>query len=121
MGHHWVCNKRRHERSTADAVEQCFITLAKRRSPGWILEGDIQGCFDNISHSWILEHIPMEKQILRQWLRAGYIDEGTLFASTAGTPQGGIISPVIANMTLDGLEAAVYASVGTTKHARSKA
>ncbi len=111
----------RPERSTADAIEQCFITLAKRRSPEWILEGDIRGCFDNLSHCWLLEHIPMDKQILRRWLQAGYIDDGTLFDSTAGTPQGGIISPVISNMALDGLEAAVYASVGTTKHARSKA
>lgn len=110
----------RPERSTADAIEQCFITLAKRASPEWILEGDIRGCFDNISHPWLLEHIPMDKQILRRWLEAGYLDEGTLFESAAGTPQGGIISPVIANMTLDGLEAAVYASVGSTKHARTK-
>jgi RNA-directed DNA polymerase len=111
----------RPERSTADAIEQCFITLAKRASPEWILEGDIRGCFDNISHPWLLEHIPMDKQVLQRWLQAGYIDEGTLFETTAGTPQGGIISPVIANMTLDGLEAAVYASVGSTAHARSKA
>ncbi len=110
----------RPERSTADAIEQCFITLAKRSSPEWILEGDIRGCFDNISHPWLLEHIPMDKLILRRWLQAGYIDEGTLFESLAGTPQGGIISPVIANMTLDGLEAAVYASVGPTRHARTK-
>ncbi|WP_395400877.1 group II intron reverse transcriptase/maturase [Pseudoduganella sp. UC29_106] len=111
----------RPERSTADAIEQCFITLAKRASPMWILEGDIRGCFDNFSHSWFLEHIPMAKDVLSRWLQAGYIDEGTLFATLAGTPQGGIISPVIANMALDGLEAAVYASVGPAKLARSKA
>ncbi len=110
----------RPERSTADAIEQCFIVLAKGVSPEWVLEGDIRGCFDNFSHAWILEHIPMDKAILRRWLQAGYIDEGTLFESRAGTPQGGIISPVIANMALDGLEAAVYASVGMTKHARTK-
>jgi RNA-directed DNA polymerase len=110
----------RPERSTADAIEQCFITLAKRASPQWILEGDIRGCFDNISHAWLVHHIPMDKAILRKWLEAGYVKEGTLFESTAGTPQGGIISPVIANMTLDGLEAAVYASVGSTKFARTK-
>jgi RNA-directed DNA polymerase len=109
----------RPERSTADAIEQCFITLGKRRSPEWILEGDIRGCFDNISHPWLLEHIPMDKRILRRWLQAGYIDEGTLFDSLAGTPQGGIISPALSNMTLDGLEAAVYASVGSTALARS--
>lgn len=111
----------RPERSTADAIAQCFIVLAKRVSPEWILEGDIRGCFDNFSHSWFLENIPMDKEILRKWLEAGYIDEGTLFESRAGTPQGGIISPVIANMALDGLEAAVYASVGTSRLARQKA
>src|ERR1700693_1124397 len=100
----------RPERSTADAIEQCFITLARRASPEWILEGDIRGCFGNFSRSWFLEHIPMDKVILRKWLQAGYIDEGTRFETRAGTPQGGIVSPVIANMALDGLEAAVYAS-----------
>jgi RNA-directed DNA polymerase len=111
----------RPERSTADAIEQCFNVLAKRASPEWILEGDIRGCFDNFSHSWFLEHIPMDKGVLCKWLRAGYIDEGTLFESQAGTPQGGVISPVIANMALDGLEAAVDASVGTSTLARRKA
>lgn len=110
----------RPERSTADAIGYCFIALAKRSSPAWVLEGDIRGCFDNFSHDWILKNIPMDKVILRRWLQAGFIDEGTLFATEAGTPQGGIISPVIANMTLDGLEAAVYASVGPTKRARDK-
>jgi len=109
----------RPERSTADAIEQCFITLGKRRSPEWILEGDIRGCFDNISHPWLLQHIPMDKRILQRWLQAGYIDEGALFDSEAGTPQGGIISPALSNMTLDGLEAAVYSSVGSTALARS--
>ncbi|WP_429262044.1 group II intron maturase-specific domain-containing protein [Paraburkholderia atlantica] len=68
-----------------------------------------------------MEHVPMDKAILRRWLQARYIDEGTLFETSAGTPQGGIISPVIANMALDGLGAAVYASVGRSKLARSNA
>jgi RNA-directed DNA polymerase len=110
----------RPQRSTADAIEQCFITLAKRASPEWILEGDIRNCFDSFDHAWLLENIPMDKQVLRQWLQAGHIDDGTLFATTAGTPQGEIISPVIATMTLDGLESAVYASVGSTEHARRR-
>jgi RNA-directed DNA polymerase len=80
----------------------------------------VDTCFDNFSHAWLLANIPMDKKMLRRWLQAGYIDEGTLFATRAGSPQGGIISPVIANMTLDGLEAAVYASVGPTEHARRK-
>ena len=107
-------------RSTADAIEQCFNTLAKRKSAEWILEGDIRGCFDNISHAWLLNNIPMEKAVLRKWLKAGYIDKGTLFATEAGTPQGGIISPVLANLTLDGLEAAVLASVGPTARVRAR-
>src|SRR6266699_2961121 len=53
-------------RSTADAIEQCFIVLGKRSSPQWILEGDIKGCFDAISHPWLLTHIPMEKAMRRQ-------------------------------------------------------
>ncbi|MCG5079109.1 group II intron reverse transcriptase/maturase [Paraburkholderia tagetis] len=110
----------RPERSTADAIEQCFITMARRTSSEWVLEGDIRGCFDSFSHSWLLEHIPMDKTVLRKWLEAGYIDEGSLFETRMGTPQGGIISPVIANMALDGLEAAVYASVGATAIARQK-
>ena len=91
-------------RSTADAIEQCFCVLAKQHSPQWILEGDIQGCFDAISHEWLLTHIPMEKTMLRKWLKAGYIDQHDLYPTREGTPQGGIISPVLANMTLDGLE-----------------
>jgi RNA-directed DNA polymerase len=111
----------RPQRGTADAIAQCFIALARRPSAKWILEGDIRGCFDNFSHSWILEHVPMDKTILRQWLQTGYVEEGFLFETRAGTPQGGIISPVIANMTLDGLEAAVHASVGKSTRERRTA
>lgn len=111
----------RPKRSTADAIEQCFITLARRKSATWILEGDIKSCFDEISHDYILEHMPMDKAILRKWLQAGYIEEGTLFETRAGTPQGGVISPTIANRVLDGLEAAVDASVGSSKSTYRKA
>jgi RNA-directed DNA polymerase len=94
----------RKERSTADAIQQCFTVLGKRKSPKWILEGDIQACFDKISHDWLLAHIPMDKEILRKWLKAGFMDHGTLYPTEAGTPQGGIASPVLANLALDGLE-----------------
>jgi RNA-directed DNA polymerase len=107
-------------RSTADAIAHCFNVLAKRTSAEWVLEGDIRGCFDNISHEWLLRNIPMDKKILRRWLQAGYIDEGTLFATEAGTPQGGIISPVLANMVLDGLTEAINSSVAPTARARRK-
>lgn len=94
----------RPERATADAGEQCFNVLSKKNSAQWILEADVNGCFDNISHSWMLDNIPMDKGILRKWLKAGYIYQHELFPTDAGTPQGGIISPVLANMVLDGIE-----------------
>lgn len=91
-------------RSTADARELIHTWLsAKNRAP-WILEGDIKGCFDNISHDWMLANIPMDKTMLKKWLKAGYMEEGAFFDTESGTPQGGIISPVLANMVLDGLE-----------------
>ncbi len=79
----------RSQRSTADAIAHCFNALAKRGSAHWVLEGDIRGCFDNISHDWLLANVPMDKVVLRKWLRAGYVDQGALFATEAGTPQGG--------------------------------
>jgi RNA-directed DNA polymerase len=91
-------------RSTHDALEQCFTVLNKGKSPKWVLEGDIKGCFDNIDHAWMIAHIPLDKAILQKWLQAGVIDGGQLFPTDKGTPQGGIISPTLANMVLDGLE-----------------
>jgi RNA-directed DNA polymerase len=93
-------------RSTADAVGQCFTVLAQKQSAEWILEGDIKACFDRISHAWMEAHIPMDATILRKWLAAGYIDKEVFYPTEAGMPQGGIASPSIANMVLDGLEQA---------------
>lgn len=91
-------------RSTHDAIEQCFTDLNKGKSPEWILEGDIKGCFDHISHEWLLENIPMDTQILEKWLKCGYVETRKLFLTDEGAPQGGTISPTLMNMTLDGLE-----------------
>ena len=91
-------------RSTHDAIGQCFNDLCRAGSPQWILEGDIKGCFDHISHDWLIENIPMDKTILRKWLKCGAVFNGKLFPTEEGTPQGGIISPTLANMALDGLQ-----------------
>lgn len=91
-------------RSCADAIEQCFVNLSRKHSAQWVLEGDIKGCFDNISHDWLIRNIPMDRTILQKWLKAGYMESGRLNPTDAGTPQGGIISPVLANMALDGLD-----------------
>ncbi|MSS37816.1 group II intron reverse transcriptase/maturase [Clostridium porci] len=91
-------------RSTHDAIEQCFTDLNKGKSPEWILEGDIKGCFDHISHEWLLENISMDTQVLEKWLKCGYVETRKLFPTDEGAPQGGTISPTLMNMTLDGLE-----------------
>jgi RNA-directed DNA polymerase len=94
----------RKSRSTQDACSQIFGSMSQKRSAQWILEGDIKGCFDNISHQWLINSTPMDKSILKQFLKAGFVYENSLFPTKAGTPQGGIISPILANMTLDGIE-----------------
>lgn len=91
-------------RCCQDACEYIFTALSRKVSPEWILEGDIKGCFDNISHEWLVENIPMDKSVLKQFLRAGFIFKGELFPTEDGTPQGGVISPILANMALDGMQ-----------------
>jgi RNA-directed DNA polymerase len=98
----------RPKRSVADAIQQCHTVLSKANSAQWILEGDIKGCFDNISHEWLKQHIPMDKAILGKWLKCGYMKDNTLYETDNGTPQGGIISPVLANLTLDGMENKIH-------------
>ncbi len=105
----------RAKRCVQDAIEQCFTCLNKGKSPKWVLEGDIKGCFDNISHEWILNHIPMDKGILRKWLKSGYIKTGKLFPTNLGSPQGSSISPTICNMVLDGLEVQIKKKYHKTK------
>jgi RNA-directed DNA polymerase len=92
------------ERRCADALKQAHSLLSHWHGPQWILEGDIKACFDRISHDWLLTHVPMDRQLLRQWLKAGFLEKHAWFATTEGTPQGGTISPALANWTLDGLQ-----------------
>lgn len=91
-------------RSPEDAREYAFSVLSRRDSPQWVLEGDIKSCFDKISHQWMLENLPTDKRILKEFMKCGYIERGRLFPTAEGSPQGGIISPTYANMVLDGLE-----------------
>lgn len=94
----------RKARSVADAIVQCYTILSRSTSAQWVLEGDIQSCFDEISHQWLLSHIPMDRIILRKWLEAGFIEQQVHYPTATGTPQGGIISPVLMNLCLDRLE-----------------
>ena len=101
----------REGRCCADAIQAGFNALNKPNSATWVWEADIDGCFDNIARQWLLENIPMDKTVLRLWLKAGYVENGITYPSHKGTPQGGIISPTLANMTLDGLEEVVRRAV----------
>ncbi|WP_331347041.1 group II intron reverse transcriptase/maturase [Cellvibrio sp. UBA7661] len=112
----------RPDRSTTDAMVELFHLLAPQTAPVWILEGDIKGFFDNINHEWLCRNVPMNKSVLNKWLKAGVIDKHQFAETKAGTPQGGIISPCLANATLNGLEvklkAHFVAKVGLTKSKR---
>ena len=91
-------------RSTHDARSQLFLSLSKQASAQWILDADITGFFDNINHEWLLANVHMNRRVLQQWLKSGVLDRGQLNRTEMGTPQGAVISPTLANITLNGLE-----------------
>src|SRR5260370_27483286 len=84
-------------RSAADAIEACFIALCRKDRAEWILEGDIRSCFDKISHPSLLTPIPLEKAMLKKWLKSAYLKNRYFHPTEEGTPQGRIISPAVAN------------------------
>lgn len=111
-------------RSTHDAMSQLFVSLSQKASAGWVLEADIEGFFDHINHDWMLSNVPMDKEVLRKWLKAGVVHKGHFTPTTEGTPQGGVISPSLANCVLNGLETGLAAHLnarfGTRKARQAK-
>ena len=97
----------RRKRCCADAIAQCFLSLCRKNSAQWVFEADIKACFDEINHQWMLQNIPMNKNILKKWLKAGFVENKTWNPTRKGTPQGGTISPILMNMVLDGLEKSI--------------
>ena len=95
-------------RGTHDAIDQCYKVLRRGVSPQWVLEGDIKSCFDRISHEWLLENVPMDTEMLRKWLKCGFVESQERFPTEEGTPQGGSISSTLMNLTLDGLERHIH-------------
>lgn len=90
----------------------------------YVLDADIKGFFDNISHEWLLNHVPLEitlKTILKKWFKAGsvYLDKEVEYGES-GTPEGGFLSPTLANHTLNGLEAAIEQAVATKYKVRKR-
>ena len=111
----------RTERCPVDAIEQCHTVLSNRAGARFVLEGDIKACYDRISHDWLLAHVPMEKRILGQWLKAGFIEKAVFNATEEGVVQGGPISPVLANLALDGLEQKLRGQYPKTSAGRHRA
>lgn len=91
-------------RNCKDAIGQIYLTLRHKTGSEWVLDADLSGCFDNIAHTPLLDRIPVFDEVIRKWLKAGVVEWGQQTVSEKGTPQGGVISPLLANIALDGME-----------------
>ncbi len=106
-------------RSCHDAIDQCWLRLNKRAKHRWVLDADIKGAFDNINHDYVLGaigHVP-GRELIKQWLKAGYVEAEMFHATRSGVPQGGVISPLLANIALNGLERLCQGKYGFIRYA----
>src|SRR5256714_299055 len=96
-------------RSCHDAIEKIYLLARPNKTKKWVLDADIKGAFDNISHDHLLSAIgPVPgKELIKQWLKAGYVEQEIFHATERGTPQGGVVSPLLANIALHGMEEAI--------------
>lgn len=105
-------------RSCHDAIERIHSLAKGNSTKTWVVDADIEGCFDNIAHKPLVEAVgnfPARK-LIQQWLNAGYVDKGVFHHTNAGVPQGGIISPLLANIALHGMESALGIRYDKTGH-----
>jgi len=96
-------------RGCHDAIERIYNLASAKGNRRWVLDADIKGAFDNIDHDKLLEIIGNfpARELIHQWLKAGYLEDGVLHDTDAGTPQGGVISPLLANIAFHGMEEAL--------------
>ena len=95
-------------RGADDAIAKIHSFTCRLKRP-YIFEGDFKSCFDTLDHQHILDKLgnfPLKK-LIKKWLEAGYLENNIFYKTRTGTPQGGIISPLLANVALDGLEDAL--------------
>lgn len=106
-------------RSIHDAIAQCHRRLSRQCTHRWILDADIKSAFDMISHDFIIRKLGNIPSIglIRKWLQAGYVEEEIFNATKYGVQQGGVISPVLANVALDGMEALLGKNFGFVRYA----
>ncbi len=98
-------------RSCHDAIGAIYTQINKKAK--YVLDADLKGCFDNINHEALLQKLqtyPKLKRTIRAWLKAGLIDNGVFEETPSGTPQGGVVSPLLANIALHGMEIALRAA-----------
>lgn len=94
-------------RGCKDAINHVDSMLRTRSDYRYVLKLDIKSCFDTISHEWLLDNIPFDKKMLYAFLKCGYVEDDIYYDTIEGIPQGGCLSPILCNMTLDGLESIV--------------
>jgi RNA-directed DNA polymerase len=102
-------------RGCHDAIEKIYGLARPNKRKKWVIDADITGCFDNIDHRFLLQTIgPVPgRELIKQWLKAGFVDEEIFYDTEAGTPQGGVISPLLANIALHGMEKALGVKTDT--------
>jgi RNA-directed DNA polymerase len=108
-------------RSTHDAIEAIYTTINQK--PKFVLDADIAKCFDRINHTALLKKLhtyPTLRRVIKAWLKAGVMDGGKLFPTEEGTPQGGVVSPLLANIALHGLETAIKQAFPWTKKVQGR-
>lgn len=106
-------------RSCQDAIKQCWLRLNARHGDRWVLDADVKAAFDKISHEFVEEKLGSipGRTLIRQWLKAGYVEAEILHATASGVPQGGVISPVLSNIALDGMQLLVGQRLGFIRYA----
>lgn len=99
--------------------KKIYLLARPNKKKKWVVDADIKGAFDNIDHAYVLKAIGLTpgRELIKQWLKAGYMEDGLFRDTEAGTPQGGVVSPLLANIALHGLEEAltVYATLKNGK------
>ena len=96
-------------RGCHDALAKIYLLACPHRRKKWVADADVKGAFDNINHDFLLRAIGSVpgRELIRQWLKAGVMEDGAVHDTPTGTPQGGAISPVLLNIALHGMEAAL--------------
>lgn len=98
-------------RSAHDAYAYILRELNQENPPKLIVRADVAAFFDNAMHNWLIENIPMDKTVLRKFLRAGVVKDGELFETNKGISFASSLSPILGNMLLDGLQSHIYDSL----------